>query len=206
MTIEVSCNFVKVGERIANNIIGIIWFLAFQCSVVALLAPWTITDVSTIINNKTVMETHTETLYTLANNKTDDLKDKVESAQISAGLLVAVVLFVFYGETLGRSDSKEPRTLSIWGTFLLYLTAAILALIPLGIIDQNKEDLLNEDNSFTAVFAAPGQAAMGILAAGALVLTLYYFFFEGVGKTMLGWFQSCAKAIRPEGNYIPLKY
>lgn len=206
MTIEVSCNFVKVGERIANNIIGIIWFLAFQCSVVALLAPWTITDVIIAIDDKTVTETHTETLYTLANGKSDDLKDKLESAQISAYLLTGVALFVFYGETLLRSDSKEPSTISIWGTFILYLISSILALIPLGIVNQNKEELLGEADTFTAIVAAPGQAAMGILAGGSLLLTLYYFAFEGVGQTIIRVIARCASAIRSKEKYIPINY
>ena len=214
MTIELSCNCIKVAERIKNNFVGILWFLAVLLAMVGLLGPWTVTSIGDgefSFDPKTGIRFNTsevivETLYTLGNGKSDDLKDKLQNAIVSAGLLLGVVLFILYGETLGRSDSKEPSGVSIGGTFILYLIATILALIPIGVVNENKEELLNEDDTWKAITGGPGQISMGILAAGGFVLSFYYLIFEGIGEKIIGACRSGYKAIKPEANYIPITY
>jgi hypothetical protein len=214
MTIELSCNCIKVAGRIKDNIVGILWFLAVLLAMVGLLGPWTVTSIGDgefSFDPKTgerfnTSEVLVETLYTLGNGKGDDLQEKLQRAITAAGLLLGVVLFVLYGETLGKSDSKEPNQVSIWGTFVLYLIATILALIPIGIVNENKEEFLNEDDTWKALTSGPGQVSMAILAAGGFLLSGYYLLFEGIGEQILGACRSVTKAIKPDANYILISY
>lgn len=211
MTIELSCNIIKVAERIKENIIEILWFLAVLLAMAGLLAPWTITPIGDgefSFDPKTGKKFNTseviiETLYTLGNGKSDDLKEKLQNAINAAGFLLGIVLFIMYGETLGRSDSKEPTNKSVIFTFIVYFVATVLALIPLGVVNENKRELLSEDDTWKALTSGPGQVSMAILAVGGFVLTFYYLIFKGIGEMLLKGFQYVLGACR--GGYAKIK-
>jgi len=209
MTIEVSCNFRKVFERAKNNYLSVLWYIATILGLLGLFAPYTMTSIKdgeVSFDPRTGKQLNTkeviiETLFTLANGKGDDIQTKMNSAVNAAGLLLGIIIFVFYGETLGRSESKTKSTCSIYFTFFLYLIATILALIPIGIVNENKDILLGENvSSADALVSGPGIVSMVILAAGGFLLSGYYFFREGIFEALRKGCYKVTKSVKSKGG------